>query len=130
MPPRLTATVNEARGATGFKTRLAIIASTLLACAPALHAQAPVRGNGDIVVQELIIAPETETISLRAVCFSRAFSFTIVNHRFKPSVLSDARLDDRTKPTAHGTEALRQFSRAYATFILEAPNVFQKMKLG
>jgi len=89
---------------TGFKTRLAILA-TLVGCAPELHAQAPARGE---IVLQGIIGPETETVSLRAVCYSRAFSFTIVNHRFKPSALSDARVG-RRQPSVQSTAALRQF---------------------
>ena len=96
---------------TGFKTRLAILAGAFVACAPALHAQAPTRGDG-VIVKSGVISPENETISLRAVCYSRAFSFTIVNHRFKASELVDARLGSRTQPSVQSTAAFRLFPRA------------------
>ncbi len=85
---------------------MASFAIVIVAYAPALHAQAPARGE---IVTQGIIGPETETISLRAVCYSREFSFTIINHRFEPSVLFDARLGGRRPHSPTSIAALRKF---------------------
>ncbi len=71
-------------------------------------AQAQAGGRGDIVLQGLI-QPEVETMSLVASCFSRTFSFTLTNHRLRPSVLTDARLDGRRPRSPESVASLRQF---------------------
>lgn len=112
---------------TGFKKRLTILASTLVAGTQPLHAQVPVRDNRPIVLRG-IITPQTETISVRPVCFGRAFSFTIVNQKFKASELVDARADGATKPTAQSIAELRQFLAGVRNIHFGSSSAFQRMR--
>lgn len=92
-----------------LKTRLATLSFTAVACAPALHAQAPTHSDGVIATASSgVISPEIEKVSVRPVCNGRTFSFTIVNHRFKASELVEARAG-RRQSSPESTAALRQF---------------------
>lgn len=108
---------------TVFKPHLATLAVVLAGCASALHAQVPTIRTVEIM------GPETETISVRAVCFSRTFSFAIVNNRFKPSVLIDARVG-RTKANAQSTAALRHFLKSVRNVRVGSSQCVSKNEIG
>lgn len=92
----------------------------------ALHAQAPLH---DDIVLRAIIGPETETRSLQAVCFSRAFSFTIVKYRFKPTFYPMHALAVGTSPMSKAQRPCDNYWRVFTKPVLEVANAFQRMRL-
>jgi hypothetical protein len=90
----------------GFRGGLMSLGALALCQPPAAPAQSPPRGEIRTVG---IVGPESETLTLRARCFSRTFAFTIANSRSGPSVLVDARLDGRPARRPGAVAELRRF---------------------
>ena len=69
----------------------------------------PVPPPKALIVLQGLIQPEIETVALTSTCFSRRFSFTIINRRNGPSTLTEARVDGKRSRYPESVELLQEF---------------------